>query len=391
MSRQPLAGVRVLDLSRALAGPFCAQVLSDLGAEVVKLEQPGPGDDMRHWTPLHEGTSTYFMIANRNKRSVAVDLKAPEGGEVLRRLVAAADVVIENFPPAVARRLGVDHAALQAVNPDVVVCSIRSYEEGPHADRPAYDAAIQAMAGIMSVTGEADGPPTRVGLAFVDYATGLYAAVGVLAALLERRPAHVETSLMSTATAFMSLQLVSHLMTGHEFARLGTAHPTTAPSAVFPTATDDVLVVAGNERQWRALAAALGHEEWTDDPRFATNGERVLHRAELAALVREALQQASAADWAGRLEAHGVPYAPVRTVAQVAADPETRRTMLVEVDGVTLVGSPLALDGDRGSVRSGPPALGRDTVAVLQDLGYDAAAIARLLAGGAVAGPQEEP
>jgi crotonobetainyl-CoA:carnitine CoA-transferase CaiB-like acyl-CoA transferase len=397
----PLQGVRVLDLSRALAGPFCAQLLADLGAEVVKLEQPGVGDDMRHWPPMYEGLSAYYLIANRNKRSVAVDLKRPEGIEVLARLVADADVVVENFLPAVAQRLGVDQASLERMNPDVVVVSVRSYEEGRDEDRPAYDHAIPAMAGVMSITGEADGPPTRVGVAFIDFAAGLYCAVGALAALYARRagaptPDRVHTSLMGTATALMSLQLVSYLTVGFQVPRLGNAHPTTAPSAVYETATDPLLVLAGNDRQFVQLATAVGHPEWVEDPRFATNPVRVEHRDTLAGLLQEVLLRQPAEDWLEVLDRHGVACAPVRSVAQVADDAEVRRTMVAHVaadDGldVPLIASPLRLDGAQLPVRSAPPPLGRDTAAVLAEVGVPPERVAALEADGVVACHHPEP
>lgn len=369
----PLAGLRVLDLSRDLAGPFCAQILSDLGAEVTKVENPDGGDEMRHWPPQHAGTSIYFMIANRNKRCVAVDLNDERMRDLVLAMVDEADVVVQNFRPSTAAKFGLTPEQLLDRRPDLVVCSVSGYPPGPNHGRPAYDSAIQAYSGIMGLTGDPEGEVARVGVAIVDFTTGLYAAIGVLAALRKRDDSgvgdHVEVTLAAAAATTMSLQIMAYRLTGYEFHRLGTSHPTTVPSKVFHTATDDVLLLAANDRQWASLCVVLGHPEWVTDERFATNPLRVKHRNELQPMIQEILLNKPLADWMPLLDEQLVAYAPVRTVAQVAEDPETLAYLQTRehptFGEVAMVSSPVTFGGAKLPVRLPPPELGEHTEEVL--------------------------
>jgi crotonobetainyl-CoA:carnitine CoA-transferase CaiB-like acyl-CoA transferase len=374
----PLSGVRVVDLSRDLAGPFCAQLLADLGADVIKVEHPTEPDEMRKWPPLAHELSTYFMVANRGKRCVTIDLAQERGRELVAELVGRSHLVIENFRMGVAEKLGVDYAALSRANPRIVLCSIRGYGPGPREREPAYDAVIQAYSGIMSVTGDPDGEVARVGVAISDLSTALYAANACQAWLRRAEQTgqggHLEVSLFGTAVALMCYQLVTYLETGNQIRRAGTTHPALSPVKVFPTATEDVLIIAGHERHWRNLCRLLERSDWAEDPRFATNVLRVTNRAELNLMIAEVLRAKPLDTWIALLTEHGVPHAPVRNVAEVAADPQVRDTLVGRVkmgpDEIQLIRSPIWLDGSMLPLRVGPPAHGEHTDEVLSELGY---------------------
>ena len=379
----PLAGLRVLDLSRVLAGPLCTMILGDLGADVIKVERPGDGDDTRTWGPpwsegSHGRESAYSLCVNRNKRSAAADLKTDEGRALVRRLAAEADVLVENFAPGTMERLGLGHDALAAANPRLVWCSITGYgSDGPEAGRPGYDFAVQARAGWMAVTGEPEGAPMKAGVAIVDVLTGQNAAIAILAALREReasgRGQRVEVSLFDSAVAGLVNVTQAALVTGREPLRWGNAHATIVPYQTFDAADRPFVVAVGNDGQWRRLCDAVGAGELAADARFATNPGRVEHRAEIQHALAAIFRARTAAEWLRVLEAAGVPCAPVQSVREALADPVlTERGGLWPVAGETFgeietVASPLRFARTPASVRLPPPAAGEHTDEVARD------------------------
>jgi crotonobetainyl-CoA:carnitine CoA-transferase CaiB-like acyl-CoA transferase len=392
------AGVRVLDLSRMLAGPYGSMLLADLGAEVVKVEDPDGGDPMRTMGPpyLPDGESAYFLAINRNKKSVVIDLTRGEGREVFLDLVRHADVVWENFRPGVLTRLGCDYAALSAVNPRLVMCSISAYgQEGPYRDRPAFDLALQAMGGAMSVTGEEDQPPVRMGLPMGDLAGGMFGAFSVAGALFRRATtglgAHIDLSLLDAQVSLLSYMAQYFWTDGQVPPRLGSAHVSVVPYGSLAT-RDGHLIVAVFEKFWPGFCRAAGHTEWEGDPRFAGNRERVANRAALMPLIEMAFRERTTDVWLERLREHGVPAAPIQTVDQVLADPQVKqRQMVVEVRHPTLgtlptLGTPIKVDGEMGLDVVASPRLGQHTDEVLSSLlGYPLARIAALREAGGIA------
>ena len=386
----PLAGVRILDLSRDLAGPFCAQLLGDLGADVVKVEHPREPDEMRKWPPLADGLSTYFLVANRSKRCVTIDMSVPRGQELVAELAKRSHIVIENFRLGVAEKLGVSYERLATVNPAIVMCSIRGYGRGPRENEPAYDAVIQAYSGIMNLTGDPNGEVARAGVAVADLSSALYAANACQAWLhrAERtgHGAHLEVSLFGAAVAMTSYQLVTYLGTGTVTRRTGTSHPALSPVKAFHTATEDVLIIGGHERHWRHLCDVLGRPEWAEDPRFATNISRVERRAELNTMIEDVLRTRPLEHWLAKLKEHGVPHAPVRTIDEVASDPQVQAALVASPPdrAARLVRAPVQVDGEALPIRRAPPLHGEHTDEVLREIGLDAAAIGDLRAAGVV-------
>jgi crotonobetainyl-CoA:carnitine CoA-transferase CaiB-like acyl-CoA transferase len=387
----------VLDLTRNLAGPFCTMILGDLGADVVKVEQPGRGDDTRQWTPPEwGGQSPTFLSANRNKRSVAVDIDAPEGVDVVRRLAHRADVLVETFRPGSLDKRGLGYEQLAAGNPGLVYCSISAYgARGPMSGAPGYDPVLQAATGIMSMTGEPDRSPVRVGIGAIDLGSGLWAVVGIMAALGRRaadgRGCRLEASLYETGVWWMSYHLAGYLASGVVPERSATGTPFIAPYEVFPTAEGELMVAAANDNLFRSLVGALDLPELVEDPRFTTNPLRVAHRDELRALLRPRFLTRSAAEWEKVLADANVPCSRVRTVADVVNDEHTAELGLLTafphtaVPDLRLVDMPVSADGERAAHRLPPPLLGEHTDAVLAELGYDADEVAALRRSGAVA------
>ena len=405
-----LDGIKVLDLSRVLAGPWCTQMLADLGADVVKVERPGLGDDTRQWGPPFlkdaDGKDTtqasYFTACNRNKRSVTIDMATPEGQQLIRQMAQQADIVVENFKVGGLQQYGLDHASLRALNPRLIYCSVTGFgQDGPYAERAGYDLMVQAMTGLMGITGRADsepgGGPLRVGVAVIDLFTGVYASTAVLAALHARqhsgRGQHIDMALLDVGMAMLANQGASFLATGNTPARQGNSHPSLAPYQDFATQDGSMLLAIGNDGQFARFCAAAGQPQWAQDPRFASNTLRVRHRDALIPLVQALARTRSTADWVALLEDKAVPCGPLNTMAQAFGDAQVQaRGLRIELpraagDGISHisgVASPLRLSEHPPVLRHAPPALGQHTDEVLAEMGLDAAHIAQLRSSGVV-------
>jgi crotonobetainyl-CoA:carnitine CoA-transferase CaiB-like acyl-CoA transferase len=401
-----LSHLRVLDLSRVLAGPWSGQILADLGAEVIKVERPGNGDDTRAWGPPFlkdvEGESTteaaYYLSANRNKQSVTIDFTRPEGQKLVRELAAKSDIVIENFKVGGLAAYGLDYESLKAVNPRLIYCSITGFgQTGPYAKRAGYDFMIQGLGGLMSLTGRPEGDegagPVKVGVALTDILTGLYSTVAILAALAHRDQGgsgqHIDMALLDVQVACLANQAMNYLTTGVAPRRMGNAHPNIVPYQDFPTADGDFILTVGNDSQFRKFAEVAGQPEWADDPRFRTNTQRVAHRAELIPLIRQAMVFKTTAEWVSQLEQAGVPCGPINDLAQVFADPQVQaRGLAVNIPHtlagtVPQVASPIRLSETPVEYRFAPPLLGEHTLEVLgRVLGLDGDAVAALREAG---------
>lgn len=391
MTFLPLEGVRVLDLTSSLAGPYCTEILAAFGADVVKVEHPERGDEARAWgPPFFPGGSALFFAANAGKRSLALDLKKPAGKEALLRLADGADVLIQSMRPGAAERLGLGAGVARARNPRLVYCSVGAYgRRGPLRDLPGYDPLMQAHAGLVSVTGEPDRPGVRVGASVVDQTTGMWAALAILAALRERdatgRGREVDVSLYESALALVPYHLAEAIASGRAPGRHGTAFPLIVPYQVFATADGELMIAAGNDGLFARLCATLGLPEFAEDARFATNPLRVRYRDELIPLLERRLAEQPSAAWVDRLRAVGVPVAPVQDLVQVAGDEQTRALgILQQLGGLTAVAPPLVVDGDRVPFRSPPPLLGEHSAEVLREAGFSGAEIAGLVADGVV-------
>jgi crotonobetainyl-CoA:carnitine CoA-transferase CaiB-like acyl-CoA transferase len=385
--------VRVLDLTSSLAGPYCTQILAAFGADVVKIEHPGRGDEARAWGPPLTGeASAMFFAANAGKRSLALDVSAPEGRDALLRLAEGAGVFIQSLRPGTAERLGLGPADLRARNEGLVYCTIGAFgRRGPLRDQAGYDPLMQAAGGIMSVTGEPDGAPVRVGTSVVDLGTAVWAAVAVLAALIEGRGCVLDLSLYETTLALMPYQLTSYLATGAIPGREGSAFPLIAPYQVFRTRGGELMVVAGNDRLFRALCGVLGLGELAHDPRFATNPLRIANRAELIPRLEERFSVEESAAWLVRLHEAGVPAAPVQNVAEVAESEQTQALgILQQLAGFESVALPVSVDDDRLVYASPPPRLGEHSAEVLAEAGYSEAEVADLASAGVTVGDAVE-
>ena len=396
----PLDGIRVLDLSRVLAGPWCTQLLADLGAEVIKIERPGAGDDTRHWGPPWHGegddrVAAYFLSANRGKKSAAIDFAQPEGAALVRKLAGQSDVVVENFKVGGLKKFALDAETLRAANPRLVIASITGFgQDGPYADRAGYDFIIQGMGGLMSLTGLPDGTPgggpLRVGVAVIDLFTGMYTATAVLAALFRRERtgegAHIDAALFDTSLAMLANQVSNALVSGKDPPRQGNTHPNIVPYQPFDAADKPLIIAVGNDRQFARLAELCGHPEWASDERFATNAARVANRAEMVRLVGDCIRRNSAAEWFEKLDAAGIPAGPINTISEALADVQAQhRQMVRTMAGMQLMGSPVRLDGERADSDLPPPGLGQHTEEVLAALAIDRPEVERLRAEGVVA------
>ncbi|HWW83649.1 MAG TPA: CoA transferase [Vicinamibacterales bacterium] len=384
----PLEGITVLDLTRVLSGPYCTMLLGDMGARIIKVEQPGKGDDTRAWgPPFLAGESAYFLSINRNKESVTLDFKHPEGRELLERLIARSDVLVENFRPGTLSRLGLDYPALSARHPRLVYCSISGFgQTGPRAKEPGYDAVIQAEGGLMSITGAADGPPFRLGVAISDIVSGMFAAYGVVMALYARersgRGQNVDIAMLDSVAALLTYQAAIYFTSGHVPVRMGNRHPSIVPYETFAASDGDFVLAVGNDDQWRRFCAVA---ELEDDGRFATNRQRVTQYNELRPILADKLRSQGRHYWIERLGAAGVPCGSVRSLDEVFKDPQlSAREMIAQLDHdaigpLQLLGVPVKLSDTPGAVRTPPPRLGQHTNSVLvHDLGIDAEHLAAL-------------
>ncbi len=402
-----LSHIKVLDLSRVLAGPWCTQMLADLGADVIKVERPVVGDDTRHWGPPFlqdaEGNNTqqasYYAACNRNKRSVTIDMSKPEGQELIRNLALQSDIVVENFKVGGLTQYGLDYASLKKLNPKLIYCSITGFgQDGPYAERAGYDLMIQAMTGMMSITGQAEGEPMRVGVAIVDVFTGVYATSAILAALEVRHRTgegqYIDMALLDVGMAILANQAAGFLNTGKVPMRQGNSHPSLAPYQDFETADGAMLLAVGNDGQFARFCEVAGHAEWATDVRFTSNTARVTNRVALVELMQSVTRTRSTAAWIAALEDKAVPCGPINTMDQAFADAQVQHRGLkitqptsmdaqaqTSVAAISSVASPLRLMSTPPVLRNPPPALGEHTREVLTEMGLDAAQIEALQTG----------
>lgn len=391
----PLRGIKVIDLSKVLAGPLCAQYLGDLGAEVIKIEPPVHGDDTRAWLPLRGGESASFMAVNHNKKSIALDLKSPKGMQAFRRIIADADVIIQGFGAGTAQRLGVDYDSIKALVPDIIYCEISGYgRDGPLGAEPGYDVMLQAFSGMISSIGQAGGDPARVSFSPVDLGTGMHAVSGILAAILEKRlsgqSAYVEVSLLDTAMGYMGYMAHNYWASGKVPARMGTAHPSLCPYQVFDTQDGSIMLGVGNDRLWKKFCESAGLQEYENDPRFSTNAERVANFQATCDLVAERMRMRTTADWLQTLRAAGVPVSPIHTLADALEHEQVcARNIVVKSEHATLgevshIAYPVTLNNQPREAKLPPPVLGQHSREILLQAGYCAAEVEALIAAGVV-------
>jgi formyl-CoA transferase len=379
----PLKGYRVLDVSRILAGPFCTMILGDQGADVIKVERPGVGDDTRTWgPPFSGGESAYYLCCNRNKRSIVIDLKEPAGQDLIRELAAVSDVFVENFTPGLTKRFGLDYETLRGINPRLVYASITAYgQDGPYRNRPGYDMVLSAVGGLMYITGEQDGPPCKVGVAITDVLTGVYASGAITSALLWRersgRGQYLDVCLLDAQVSGLANIASNYLVAGKEAKRWGTAHESIIPYQVFQTKDRPIAIAVANQKLWGNFCKLVGKEEWTGDPRFETNAKRVENRGVLLPLIEELFAERTCDEWMELLVGGAIPCGPVNDMQHLFTDPQIRhRGMIAEVPHPTIgtlrmTGIPIKYSETPGTVRRHPPLLGEHTDEVLADaLGY---------------------
>lgn len=396
MTQSALQNIRVLDLSRILAGPYCTMMLADYGAEVLKIEQPGSGDGTRQWGPPWVGDqAAYFLSANRNKKSMTLDLKTEEGLAILKKLAAEADVLIENFKVDTMQRLGLDYETLSQTNPGLIYCSITGYgQNGPYRERPGFDFLIQAQGGVMSITGPAEGEPYKVGVAVVDVTTGLFASNAILVALHHRtqtgRGQYIDVALLDSQVAWLVNVAHNYFATGKTPGRYGNAHASIVPYETFPTADGHIAVGIGSDEQYRRLCRAIGRPDLADDPQYETNADRVTRRVALIGAMQQTFRGETTAVWHDRILAAKIPVSPINDIPTILNDPQiAARQMVQEVEHPTagtikLLGPVAKLSETPATIRTAPPLLGADTDEILARLGYDAAAIVQLRVDGVV-------
>lgn len=398
---QPLRGLRVVDLSKIFAGPLCTQYLGDLGADVVKVEPVSGGDDTRSWAPSKAGQSSTFLAFNRNKRSLAVDLKTDEGRAIVHALVEEADIVLQSFKGGTARKLGVDYESLRALNDRLIYCEISGFgQQGPLGGQPGYDVMLQAFSGMISTMGDPDGAFSRVSFSPVDMGTGLLGVIGILAALQERtvtgKGSHVELCLLDTAMSLLGYLAQNYWTTGRPPERMGTAHPSLAPYQAFRASDGSLMVGAGNDAQWRRLCDVLGLVTFADDPRFATNQARVRHLAETAELVQDVLKEKPVQYWLDQFAEANIPCAPIQTLDAALAHPQVAaRGIITKSDhpmlgDINQIGFPILFDRESRAEPDPPPLLGEHTAEILAEAGYDRKSVEDLVARGVVREGQAE-
>jgi crotonobetainyl-CoA:carnitine CoA-transferase CaiB-like acyl-CoA transferase len=382
---KPLSGIKVIELARILAGPWAGQVLADLGADVIKVERPGTGDDTRQWGPpfvtYEDGgrDAAYFHACNRGKRSIAIDFEKADGRDILLKLLAGADVLIENFKVGGLAKHGLDYESVKKLNPRLIYCSITGFgQTGPYASRPGYDFMIQGMGGIMDLTGEAQGSPMKIGVAYADIMTGLYAAIAIQSALIQRTStgegAHIDMALLDTQVGVLANQAMNYLVSGNTPKRMGNQHPNIVPYRVFPASDGHIIIASGNDRQWQSVCAALGIPEIANDSRFASNAARIENRDVLNALLDALTVKRTRADLLDAFEKAGVPAGPINSVADVFADPQVihrriAQTLPLGGGAVPAVRSPVKLNGEGMMADTASPRLGEHTREVLEELG----------------------
>ena len=398
---QPLENIKVVDLTRTLAGPFCTQNLADMGADVIKIEEPNDGDETRKWPPIWNGESTQFLSFNRNKRSLSVNLKSEEGLKIVKSLAQEADVMIESFRAGTLARMGLGYEDIKAINPDIVYCTISGYgRTGPMANKPGYDLIIQAYSGLMHLTGDPNGPPQRVGFSLVDLFTGMLAYGSIVTALYHRDKTGegqlIDTALLDGQVAAMSYHATGFIGTGIEPHRLGSGHPSLVPYQSFQAADGFFILGVANPNLWERFCNAIGHPDLKDDPKFATNPDRVAHRAEMVDLLNSIFATNTVAHWVKVIDEAGVPVGPINKTSDVVADEQVNaREMFLEINhpkvpDLRVPNSPIKLRGTPAELRMAPPALGEHNEEVLAELGYDSEAFAKLLESGAVGEPGKE-
>ena len=393
---KPLENLTVLDLSRALAGPYCTLMLADMGADVIKIEQPGSGDDSRGWgPPFLNGESAYFLSINRNKRSITLNLKEKEGKEIFYKLAKDADVVIENFRPGTTEKLGIDFAKISEINERIIYCSISGFgQDGPYRYKPGYDLILQGMGGLMTMTGEEGGAPIKIGVAITDIAAGMFGAYGVVLALFNREKTkkgqYIDISMLDCQVSWLTYQAGAFFATGDSPRRLGSAHPTIVPYQAFKTQTGYINVAVGSEKLWSSFCEALGHEALAENPDYKTNRDRVKNRDILIPLLQQIIAEKSTEEWLQVLDDHGVPAGPIYTFNQIFSDPQVlHRNMLVEMDHPTAgrikqTGVQIKLSETPGALEHPPPLLGEHTEEILSHVGYSPESIKILKESGII-------
>ncbi len=387
-----LSGMRVLDLSRVLAGPWATQMLGDLGAEIIKVEQPGKGDDTRSWGPPWHGDgdqklSAYYLSTNRNKQSVTIDMAKPAGQQLIRSLAAQSDVLVENFKLGGLAKYGLDYDSLKAANPRLIYCSITGFgQDGPRAAQPGYDFMIQGLSGMMSVTGDPSNEPQKSGVAYADVMTGLHSVIAILAAITQRhtsgRGQHIDMALFDVAVSTLANQALNFLVSGKPPVQSGNAHPNVVPYQAFATLDGHLILAIGNDSQFARFGTLVGHPAWGSDPRFITNSARIANRSELTPEIARIMATRTTADWGVALEAASIPHGPINRIDQALSDPQAvHRELATDAGGRPAIASPLRLSDSPTDAGTAPPVLGSDTEAVLtQILGLNAAEIAQLRA-----------